>query len=399
MIRRHVSVCAAKLALCLVPLLSVATGCAASTVSTTPQSPAAPRNETVATTVITVDESGTPAELFERGKKLYLEEKYREAARLFDLVQAGEPEGKNAAMALFHAGNAYEMLGDSGTAVARYTKIADSYPKEPVVKLAHLRVGRLAVLAEKWADLAKTADALLQRQDLSISETIEAQGNKALSLAEMGQAEAATRHVEKARDLMEKHHIGESGRIPHEVALVYYALGEVRRIPSEKIKFDPTPDNFGDAFERRAQGLLDAQAAYTEVMRTTDATWATMAGFRVGQLYSELHRDVMQAKFPAVGKTDRDRQLFEGAMRLRYRILLEKGLKMMVSTVSLTERVGEEGTWCTRAKEARANLERTLAAENAALQKLPFAEADLRKLLDDLQNRREQRDAAKTSPP
>ena len=40
-------------------------------------------------------------------------------------------------------------------------------------------------------------------------------------------------------------------------------------------------------------------------------------------------------------------------MRLRYRVLLEKGLKMMEHTVMIGERTGEGSSWIERARDAK----------------------------------------------
>ena len=323
-------------------------------------------------------------ELFERGKHLLLKEKYKEAADTFDLVLKGDPQGRLAPVALIHAGMAYEGASEPDTALARYKQLIDGYPKDELVKVALLRSGRVLVHAQRWPLLQVNAEALLARADITVSEAIEANGEKALALVEQGDDEKAGRFVEKARDFMEKNHIGEAGEIPDEVAQVFFALGEVRRVRSEKLKFEPMPANFGDAFEARSQGLLDAQTAYTDAMRTTDATWATMAGYRVGTLYAQLHKDVTVIQPPPVAKTTKDKQLFEGAMRLRYRVLLTKGLKMMDATLRMNERVGEDNAWTAKAREAKANIERDLAAENAAIAKLPVSEDELKKMLDKL---------------
>ena len=77
-------------------------------------------------------------------------------------------------------------------------------------------------------------------------------------------------------------------------------------------------------------------------------------------------------------------QLFEAAMRLRYRILLEKGLEMMNATVRLGKRTGEDSYWITRAHEAQRTLEQALADEKAALEKTPYTEAEIQAALDKL---------------
>ena len=109
-----------------------------------------------------------------------------------------------------------------------------------------------------------------------------------------------------------------------------------------------------------------------------------MAGYRVGQLYQTLHRDVMAIPPTAKSDTLKKKQLFEGAMRLRYRVLLEKGLKMMEGTVRIGQRTGEDSAWVHRADEAKRDIERALEDEKAALSKLPFTEAELTEALEKL---------------
>jgi hypothetical protein len=165
---------------------------------------------------------------------------------------------------------------------------------------------------------------------------------------------------------------------------VAFAHGEITRLRSEQIHLVPVPPNFADVLERRCQGLLDAQRAYTEAMRARDAHWSAMSGYRVGQLYQQLHKEAMQIPPPENAATLRQKQLFEAAMRLRYRILLEKGLKMMSSTVRMGERTGEASFWIARARQAEQDLERALADEKAALAKMPYREEEIRAALDKL---------------
>lgn len=369
--------------------LAAGTGCAGAAAPARP--PAAPKNVIdTAPQVVSADRVGTPTELFESARALFLEGKYREAGERFDLVWRGDPAGPLAARAVLQAGLSYQEAPELDVAQERFSILPERYAKEPLVKTALLYKGRILVALERWEALGANAEALLARADLSVLETVETNGARALALVSLGQPEKALRPLEQARTLMERHHLGESGAVPYEITIVFYALGEIRRAQGEQIPFDPPPPNFGEAFERRAQLVLDAQSAYADAMRTKDPAWATMGGYRVGQLYRALHRDVMAAKFPpAVAKTLRDRQIFEGAMRLRYRVLLRKGLAMLDSTLRMNERVGLLGVWNERSKEAKADLERALEAENQALAKSPVPEAELQKQLDKLQEKRD----------
>jgi|HubBroStandDraft_6_1064221.scaffolds.fasta_scaffold53833_2 tetratricopeptide (TPR) repeat protein len=318
---------------------------------------------------------------FEQGRSLLLHEKYKEAAEIFDRLTRLAPDGETAPPSLYNGALAREGLAEREAAVERYKKLLERFPDHPTTRGAYLRLLRLYSYLERWSDLAAVADRALALKDLTVLEAIEAHGAKGLGLVEQDQVDDAARQVGLARDLIEEHRLGESGPPPIELAEVSFALGEVRKKRSERIVFDPVPPSFAEVLEQRCQGLLDAQGAYTEAMRSYDAHWSAMAGYRVGQLYQQLHRDVMRIP-PSKADTLRKKQLFEGAMRLRYRVLLEKGQKMMDGTVRLGARTGEDSAWVHRAEEAKRDIELALDDEKKALSKLPFTEDELQAALD-----------------
>jgi hypothetical protein len=108
-----------------------------------------------------------------------------------------------------------------------------------------------------------------------------------------------------------------------------------------------------------------------------------MAGFRVGELYQRLHEELMKVEAPKA-KTERERQLVEGAMRLRYSVLLTKAKGMMEHTLDMARRTGESSSWVERAEQARRDIEKAEAAEQAALDKLPYTREELQAALDRL---------------
>jgi tetratricopeptide (TPR) repeat protein len=321
---------------------------------------------------------------FEHGRTLLLADKYKEAAEVFDQLVRLSPNGEVAAPSLYNGAMAHEGLAQREAAIKRYTELFQRFPAHATTRGAHFRISRLYGYLERWSDLEANADKILALKDLSVLEAIEAHGAKALGLVEQDKLDEASRQVNQARDMIEAHRLGESGKPPTELAQVAFALGEVRRKKSEKIVFSPVPPNFGDLLEQRCQGLIDAQNAFSDAMRSYDAHWSAMAGYRVGQLYQQLHRDVMQVPPPDKADTLKKKQLFEGAMRLRYRVLLEKGLSMMEGTVRLGDRTGEDSLWVSRARDARRDLQVALEDEKSALSKLPFTEAELQAALDKL---------------
>jgi len=339
-------------------------------------------------TVVTATEASNVAELFERALSLLARGEAEEAARLFELVASADTRGTYAVSARFNAGLAWERAGNEAQATEWFETVIADAPAEHLAKVAAIRASRLLVRGEEWERLSEVADYLLARADLTDVERLEALGAKGLALAEAGDIATAERRVSEARDLVDRLGLGGGGQLPTPVAQVQFALGEIRKAKSERIVFVPLPADFADALERRCQGLLDAQGAYTDAMRSLDPHWAAMSGYRVGQLYQRLHQDISAIPPPRQADTAERRALFEAALRLRYRILLEKGLKMMEHTVLLGERTNEAEAWITRAREARDELLRALAEEKEALRRLPYSEEDLKRALDALEQGR-----------
>lgn len=341
--------------------------------------------QNVPTTYVTPHDAGMISTRMQEANAWLLSGQYARAAAAFDRVVALEPDGLHAAAALYNAGFAYEQQGRMKEALARYRKVIDRFPEaEEETRGALIRASRLYARAEDWPSLALVSEQMLARPDLSVIDRIEALGARSLALVEQGEVDEAARFVSQARTLIEENRFHEAGKVTIGMAQVYFALGEVRRIRGEQIVFVPVPNDFAQVLERRCQALLDAQDAYANAMRAYDAHWSAMAGYRVGGLYQQLHRDIMRVPPPSSARTQRQRELFEGAMQLRYRVLLEKGLKMMERTVAMAERTGESSAWVHRARDAKRDLENALEAAQQALSKLPYSEQDLQRALQDL---------------
>jgi hypothetical protein len=215
-------------------------------------------------------------------------------------------------------------------------------------------------------------------------EEVVAYGGKALALVADGDDVRALSFVERGRDVVERHQLDAAGRIPRDLAQLYYALGEVYRLRGERIRFVPTPANLAATLEQRCQLVLDAQRAYSDTWRAYDAHWSSMAGFRVGELYQRLHEDLMALGPPVAADNQSRQNLYEAAMRLRFEVLLEKARGMMEHTLAMAEREGERSSWVERAREAKTRLELAEKAQKEALARLPYTRAELEAALTEI---------------
>ncbi len=366
---------------CWIALAPCSLGCATGGATQAASSPV----EVVAEQRITSTDPAELPRLFQEASDALVRGEAERAARDFDRVVAVDPEGPTAAPSLYNAGLAYAELGRLELAAERFAESARLDPSAQTTTLAWLRAARLHAYGERWERLDEAAREALSRPDLKLLQQIEARGALALAQVSLGQLDEASKTVILARNQVEDHRLGEAGTPPLELAQLAFALGEVRRVKGESLRFVPVPADFGAALEARCTALLDAQNAYTEAMRSLDAHWSAMSGYRIGQLYAQLHADVMAVPTPSEATTERQKQLWEAAMRLRYRILLEKGLAMMEGTVRLGERTGERSAWIERAEKAKAELGAALATEREKLAAMPFTEDEVRAALAKLQ--------------
>lgn len=365
--------------------LAVCAGCASR-----PSAPVAapPTRLDVKTQIISPSIAGTEAELMLRGERALLEQKWKDAAEIFETLVASGPDAKLVPMAIFDLGVAYEGLGKQAKSRDRYLEVASRFPEGALARTALLRGAAMEAYLEEWGPLGTVANILLLRSDLDEIDRMSGLAARGLSKIEAGDDIGASRDIGDGLDIAEAAQFGTSGRLPPAAAELRFALGEIRRVRSERITFvnvdhpGVVPADFLLKIEMRAQGLLDAQSSYADAMRSVDPHWIAMSSYRVGEMYRSLHRDLMAIPPTDQAKSDYQKQIFFGIMHVRYRVLLEKGLEMMTRTVAMGESQTDSSAWVRRAEAAKAEMEIALLDERAAIARYPFTEEELQKALD-----------------
>ncbi|HYQ15565.1 MAG TPA: hypothetical protein VEQ58_07405 [Polyangiaceae bacterium] len=335
------------------------------------------REVEVPRTVVTPTDTSSIPELLQKAAALANAQRWKEAAAQYELAYRLEPEGAFGSEALWGAADAHDRANELEPALARYELFAQREPESPHAHDALVRITRLAVFLNHFTQAGTYADRLLKSPEpLSDTERIAVLSARALALIEGGEAQQASYFIEKGRDIVDAHQLDAAGKVPRDLAQLYYALGELRRFKAERIVFQPMPPNFGAVLEERCQLLLDAQSAYADSMRAYDAHWSAMAGYRTVELYQKLHEDLLAVKAPPSADTERKQQLFEGAVRTRYAILLTKARALAQSTLGMAERTGEKSEWVDRTREALKAIDQAVKDEEAALAKLPYTKQD-----------------------
>jgi tetratricopeptide (TPR) repeat protein len=366
-------------ALFAVLLLGCATACGAKpAASPEPRTAHDGQNEVeVPRTVITPQGASSVPELLQEAAALAKAERWAEAAAAYDRVYRLEPEKRLGDQAVWGAADAYDRANNLEAAVARFELYAGREPESDLATAALVRATRIHVFRARFQAAGVHADRLLKKLDaLTPLAKISVYGAKALSLLDRGESEQASYFIEKGRNIVDAEQLDRAVPLDRDLAQLFYALGELRRLRAAQIKFEPLPPNFTALLEQRCQLLLDAQTAYSDTMRAGDGHWSAMAGYRVAELYQDLHRDLMAVRPPPSAGTERERQLWEGAVRTRYAILLSKAKTMAEHTLAMATRVGEQSVWVDKTRQAIKDIDQAVSEKKSLLEKLNYTQAN-----------------------
>ncbi|MGH7284512.1 MAG: tetratricopeptide repeat protein [Polyangiaceae bacterium] len=386
-------------------MLALASGCASvfcalGCASTMAPAPAPlPTHENLPTQIISQNAAGSAKELYARGEALLAQQKFREAADQFTTLLASNEKDAEPYLpqATFDLGVAREGFDARAEARASYEDVVKKFSASSFAKPALLRMLTIDAYLEDWPALLDTANALLTRTDADDVDKMTALGARGLAEIEQGDDVKAGRDVEAGLEIVDRLHYGEGGRLPAPAAQLRFAQGEVRRVRSEKIQFVPAdvPEamavqaDFLAKMNARCEGLMDAQHAYGDAMRSVDAHWIAMSGFRVGEMYRKLHHDLMTIPPTLLAKSDKQKQIFFAIMHVRYRVLLEKGRDMMDRTISVADAGLDSSDWIARARQLRADIDLAIEEEKATIASFPFSEDEVKKAIEILRDKAE----------
>ncbi len=306
-------------------------------------------------------------ELFAVGTAAFSSGDFRRAAAAFARVADLFPTSAHEAAALFDAGLAYEKAEDWRLALERFRALERKYvgadPTEASFRgaecLYHLRD-----LAEARAAL----DRLAGREDLDASDRIRALTQRGIVELEDGKTEEAEKSLRLALSRWKA--ADESERLDdYYPAQAQFYLGEVYREWFLAIRLDPAKggeDKLGKELEYKAEMLLSAQGHYLRAVRIGNADWAVASGYRIGELYDELHRQLTEAPLPP-GMDDEHAAAYRSELKKKVRVLVTKAIAIYERTLATAERARvENNRFVERTQASLDRMKRTLLEGDAS---------------------------------
>jgi outer membrane protein assembly factor BamD (BamD/ComL family) len=310
-------------------------------------------------------ESYDASQLFERAYALGQDGHCPDAVPLYDRVIEEFPTSRFVDLALYNAGLCLARAAEYESAVRRFRQLIERSPDSRDAKYARFLLTEALVEQERWPEALEGADTLLTLTDLSSDERMEAMTRRAQALFGLARLDDAER---AARDAITYFRTRRADQIIADEffeAAAYFSLAETLRARSEAMTLpDSDVARQHEILDRRSALLLQAQAAYFDTMRTTNAQWAAAAGYRIGSMYENLYRALTTAPVPPPSRpmNAEQRALYEAEYRRvladRVRPLMRHAIRYWELTLLMVERTGVEQIEREWAERTRADLER-----------------------------------------
>lgn len=339
--------------------------------------------------------------LFKRALDLLDGEAWSDAAGYFERLTREFPDDRRVPLAYYNLAVAYIHLERGDEAVAAVDHYLERLPPTASERDrldGRFKRGQALAVAKRYEEVVELFDTMLG-EELEVEDRIEALADAGIGHYMLGlnDAEGPHRYTAEYRFLEARRlyrQASERARlnVDYFVAQSAFYLAELARLEFAEFKLEfPTGDEIakaqtaakkaaqksgGDAevtlekllgqrLEDKCQKLLRAQYAYLRAIREGHAGWASAAGYNVGQMYEQLHDEMVNLPAPA-DLSPEAADLYRKMVRKRVLILLNKAQTTWTSTSDMVTRTGAESEWSARTRQSLERIRQKMLEETAA---------------------------------
>jgi tetratricopeptide (TPR) repeat protein len=334
--------------------------------------------------------------LFLRALDLLEGQAWSDAAGYFERLIREFPDDKRVVLAWYNLAVAYIHLERGDEAVAAVDRYMALVPESAARDRldGRFKRGEALAVAKRYQEVADHFDELLG-EELKVEDRIEALVDAGVGHYMLGKddPEGPHRYTAEYRFLEARRlyrQASERARlnVGYFVAQAAFYLAEIARLEFSELKLSfPTAEEIaraqqaakksggnaevtlekllGEQLEDKCQKLLRAQYAYLRTIREGHAGWASASGFNVGQMYEELHDEMVNLPAPA-DLSPEAAALYRKMVRKKVMILLTKAQKTWSTTAEMVTRTGAESEWAVKTRESLERIRQKLLRETAA---------------------------------
>lgn len=306
--------------------------------------------------------------LFNRGRE-FLDNRYYADARIYFQKLLDEfPESSLARAAHYNLGVVLMQSGDPQSALMHF-EIYLKDAQDPADRIdASFKRGACLAMLGQYPEVIALFDGLLKTEDLEPDDYIEANVDSGIGYfmtGDRGTAEYRFRQAVKTHDEEARNARLES-RYFHAQALFY--LAEIERLDFADVKLVlPHPgkeEEMSQQLERKCERLLSAQYKYLLVIRTGHPGWAGAAGYKVGTLYEDLHKEMTSLPVPA--DLDEDQaDIYRREMRKKVAVLVHKAIRVYQNTMDMARRTGSDSVWIEKTQHSLERMQELMREAEA----------------------------------
>jgi tetratricopeptide (TPR) repeat protein len=301
-------------------------------------------------------------ELFAVGTAAYGAKDFTRAAAAFARLADLFPASRHLATALFDAGLAYEQLEEWRLGLERFRTLARGWEGPDALEAA-FKVAECQYQLRELGDAHASLAAIAARPALPLAERVRVLVQLGVVELEDGRPDDAERSLRKAVGAWQS--AGDTERLdPYYPAQAEYYLGETYREWFRALAVDPSGGDerrLQEALEHKSELLLSAQGHYLRAIRMGDDRWAVASGYRVGELYDEFRRQLLDAPLPP-GLDEEAAQAYRTLVRDRVRVLAAKAVSAYESALFRASRAGvDDLRFLSEAQDSLQRLKEALA--------------------------------------
>lgn len=299
------------------------------------------------------------AGLFEQAGAALSQKRSDEAIRLYDKLLKEFPTSDYVRHSLYNRGVAQIDKKDWANAANSFKTVAEKFHDHADAKDALFQLGACYAELENWPASGEVFARLLERQDLSADDRIEAIARRGFAQFNVSDLDTAEKTFRTALQFKQRIEGDERLQTDFYLAFSQYHLAQVTHKRFQKVALRLPESQMDRDMEEKARLLLEAQRGYIATINYRNAAWASAAGFQVGSLYEELHEAFIHAPVPS-NLDGEARRVYGEELHKKIRILLEKSLRWQRENLLMIERLGVNTDWGEKSKVSYAKLMKLL---------------------------------------
>lgn len=303
--------------------------------------------------------------LFQEGVRLSRAGECQTGLQHYDRVGVDFPSSRFAAPSHYNAALCLKESGDLAAAVTRFEVMIRNYPESEDVLHARFQTLEIQLQLEQFEAGQTMATAVLENEDLTPDQRVEAMARQAQFLLGAGDTEAAGQKARQALSYARLRPDDDEVVETYFLAAANYVYAETIRLRAAAIELpEGTVAVQRPVLEERARLLLSAQREYFDTIRHTHAEWAAAAGYQIGAMYDTFWDAIMSAPVPPASPplTGDDQAFYESeyrnALASLAKPLIRHSIRYWELTLVMVERTGAESEWTER---IHADLDRARA--------------------------------------